>query len=405
MNRRRTNADRPEASRGVALMLVMGAVAMVFVIGLNILSGLPATAKAAGNLVDREAAVYLAESGLVEALDRLRHPPGGADWLGVSGRRIEGMAGSYDVTITDLGDGTYRIDATGHAPGAGGGTVAHDLTMTVRVNDGGGASGNVYTMKHATLFGAGGFIPANARIRGDVFVPGSVVNLGRVDGTLYATGSLVDLGSTQNIQANADDLDVPQVDIDAYVEYTHQGSAQTAEVIASNADSVLAGNFTPDTAGNALGVVIVDGDLALTGNIDFNGGVLIVRGDLELNGYRLRVEGPGSSRQISLIVDGDVTFSQRNSELETREGVAYINGRVQTAWGARNSRLDVRDGLIARSGLPLAFNGDIDVRWDDAGGNGETINFFGSGGAEGGGSQGSGQRSVTPLSYAINPGS
>lgn len=391
------------ASRGIALMLVMGAVAVVFVIGLNVLSGLPATAQAAQNLIHRDAAVYLAESGLVEALARLENPPGGADWYGVTGRQVEGMSGTYDVAITDRGDGTFEIEATGHAPGAGGGVISHTLAMIVEVA-GGGASGNAYTMTHATLFGAGGFVPGNARIRGDVFVPGSVLNLGRVDGTLSATGSIVDLGNTQAIEANAQAKDVPEVDVDAYLSYRHGGSSQAAEVITANPDDVLAGQYTPDHTGNALGVVVVEGDLTLSDNIDFARGVLIVRGNLDLNGHRLRVEGPTDSMQIALIVEGDVTFSQQNSEIEVRDGVTYVSGRLTTGWRARNSRLDARAGLIARQGLPLAFNGDIDVRWDNNNGNGAAINFFGSDG-QGGGADGPGRRTVTLLSYSANPGS
>jgi len=393
----------PIRERGIALMLVMGAVAVVFVIGLNVLSGLPATAQAARNLIHRDAAVYLAESGLVEALARLENPPGGSDWYGVTGRQVEGMNGTYDVAITDRGDGTFEIEATGHATGAGDATISHTLAMIVEVA-GGGASGTAYTMTHATLFGAGGFVPGNTRIRGDVFVPGSVLNLGRVDGKLSATGSIVDLGNTQAIDANAQAKDVPEVDVDAYLSYHHGGSSQAAEVITANPDDVLAGHYAPDRTGNALGVVVVEGDLTLSDHIDFNRGVLIVRGDLDLNGHRLRIEGPTDSMQIALIVEGDVTFSRRNSEIEVRDGVTYLNGSVETAFGARNSRLDIRAGLIARQGLPLAFNGDIDVRWDDNNGNGATINFFGSGG-QGGGSGGPGRRTVTPLSYSANPGS
>lgn len=391
---------RPASQRGVALMLVMGAVAIVFVIAMNVLSGLPATAQAAKNLVNRDAAVYLAESGLVEGLARLANPPSG-EWTGVTGRTIVGMSGTYDVAITDQGDGVYQITASGHAVSGGGGSITHQLTMTVRVTTGGG--GNVYTMKHGALFGVGGFIPANARVRGDVFVPGNVFNFGRVDGELSATGSVLDFGRTDSIEARAEDVEVPDVDADLYLNYTDNGSSQAAETVTSNAASNYSGKYTPDTDGNALGVVVVEGDMTLSDDVTFDGGILIVRGDLNLNGHRLRVDGPADSTQVALIVEGNTEFSRRNSELEVDGGVAYLGGSIVSGWTATNSKLDARQGLIVKQGMPLAFNGDIDVRWDNNGGAGTDVNFFGEGGSSGG--SGGGSRTVTPLNYSVNPGS
>ena len=394
---------RPAAQRGVAMMLVMGAVTIVFVIAMNVLSGLPATAQAAKNLVHRDSAVYLAESGIVEALTRLADPPQTGDWTGVTGRTISGMAGTYDVAITDMGDGVYQITSSGHAVGSGGGAVTHTLTMTVQVATGGGG-GNVYTMKHGALFGVGGFIPGGARVRGDVFVPGNVLNFGRVDGELSATGSVLDFGRTDSISARAEDVEVPSIDADLYVSYTYNGSTQNAQTVTSNAASNYSGKYTPNTDGNALGVVIVEGDMTLSNDVTLEGGILIVRGNLDLNGHRLRINGPSDSTQVALIVEGDTEFSSRHSELEVDGGVTYLEGSITSGWTARNSKLDARQGLIVKQGMPLAFNGDIDVRWDNNGGAGTDVNFFGEGGSSGSGGSG-GSRTVTPLSYSVNPGS
>jgi len=392
------------AQRGVALILVMCAVAIVSAVAMSVLSGLPATARAAQNLVLRDSAIYLAESGLVEALEHLENPPGDGEWTGVVGRQLPGVTGTYDVTVTDMGDGQYLIESTGHVPGAAQGSVSHTLAMTASVVSGGGGSGNVYNMQHAMLFGAGGFVPGNTFIRGDLFVPGNILNFGTIDGTLSASGSIIDLGQTQGIESNADDVDIPEIDVEAYQSYSHNGSTQNAMTLSQQDAEDLDGNIEPNTAGNALGVIVVDGNMELSDDVTIKGGILVVRGNLELNGHKLRIEGPKGDKTVALIVEGNAEFNRANSGLEVRDGVTYVAGEITNGWTARNSVLRARNGLIAKQGLPLAFHGQIEVQWDNNGGQGMDVKFFGTGG-DAGGSGGSEGRIVTPLSYIVNPGS
>lgn len=127
------NMKRHRSERGFAMMLVMGAVAAVFVIGLVLLSGLPAEARVSRNLVNRERAVFLAESGIAEALHRLENPPvPGTVWNGATDRSIGGE-GTYTVTVTDEGDDIYRIESTGRVSVGGAESAAQQIAMLVQM--------------------------------------------------------------------------------------------------------------------------------------------------------------------------------------------------------------------------------------------------------------------------------
>lgn len=127
------NTKRHRSERGFAMMMVMGAVAAVFVIGLVLLSGLPAEARVSRNLVNRERAVFLAESGIAEALHRLENPPvPGTTWNGTTDRSIGGD-GTYTVTVTDEGDDIYRIESTGQVSVGGAESAAQQIAMLVQM--------------------------------------------------------------------------------------------------------------------------------------------------------------------------------------------------------------------------------------------------------------------------------
>lgn len=388
MNQRGGQHGRP----GIAMVMVLGAVAIVFVIGMSLLSGLPATAHASSNMIDRDAAVFLAESGLTEALYRMQNPPDGEDvWSGVTGRTVAGMNGTYDVSIADEGDGVYLMTATGRMTGRRGQALTHTVQMRVLVVEGGG-----YVMKHAAVFAAAAALPLGGRVYGDLHVNNSLLNLGRVDGTVSVVGTLRGFGRADTVIEGADAVEMPQVDFDSYLTYQHNGQTYTADVYSDSGD--LTGNIRPVDDDNPLGVVVFDGDLSLERNLRLKNGMLVVRGDVELNGKRLRVDG--ESNRASLLVDGDVAFNQRNSRLKVREGLTYINGDVSARLSARNSKLDVRGGLIVTEGLPILFPGSFDVRYSGLDSSASvSLNLSGGGGGGGGGSQ----RSVTPLGYTDAP--
>ena len=398
MKRKTAGAAR---NRGIAMVMVMVAVSLVFVIGISILSGLPSSARASSNMVDRDAAVFLAESGMIEGIYRVQNPPTGESvWSGVTGRTLPGVTGTYDVTITDLGGGEYEVLSVSHTPGLSGQIVDHAVEATVLV---GSSVDTQYTMEHVSVIGGVSVLPPNAEFDGDVHVNSAVRNFSEIDGTLSSSGGIIDVGDTDDTDANVASVPMPVVDFDVFGEYTYNGSTYNAEVYTP---SQIAAMFIDDddddyddddeggsydkiklepSSDNPLGVFIVDGDLTLLDKFEVKEGTLIVKGDVILNGEKLKVEG--ADTHMALMVDGDIHFDEKKSKLDVKDGVTYLSGGVLAETSATNSKLEVDDGLITGTGLPMNFQGDIKIKHKSLDDDSMTIEIpVISGGGGGGGS-------------------
>lgn len=383
---------------GVALVLVMGAVAVVFVVGLGLLAGLPAGAGAATNLAQRDATACLAESGLVEALNRLETLSADEEptWS-VTGRRITGIDGTYDVAVTQPGDydeDVYLITATGHYT-VGDAVVSNTIAMDVRYQP---EQGGGFAVRHAALVGSGGVIPASARIEGDVHVNDTVISVGRIEGRLSSSRLAIDLvRGADSTQSWAGTTELPVVDFDGYSQYLLAGNAGVADVYEPDDLPDRLNNWRPADDGNPMGVVVIDGDWTLDDDVKLHDGILVVRGDLDLNGHALEVQGV--ERQMTVLVEGNLAFSRSHSRLRVKSGLAYIKGWMISSYAQRNLELRADAGLITPGTLPTVFNGDIRVRMsglDDADEVG--VGFAGSGGGGGSASEGG----VTPLSIRLS---
>jgi hypothetical protein len=349
---------RASSQRGVALLLAMSAVAIAAVVGVGLLAGLPATTRASTQQAVRDAAVYLAESGVEEGLYRLRHPPAGdPDWTGVTGRRVDGMGGVYDVAIEEAEGGLVRITGTGRFTPGDGRTVEHRVSMTVRVE----SAAAEMTMRHVGLMGTNSVIPDFAQFHGDVHVNGLGINYGHVHGRFSAESVALNLGYARSRRHFAGEASMPEVDVDAYRSYRHDGESGSAWIIPP-ADLASEGReLDAVSSENPLGVVVVDGDLDLQQDLRIREGILVVNGDLRMNGRDIRVRG--RSGQLALIVRGRADFNWSRSRLRVERGTAYIGGAVRS-WGhGRSSRLDAQEGLIVAGGFPSDFAGHIDVRF------------------------------------------
>lgn len=361
-----------EARPGIAMLLALSAVAVAAIVGLGLTASLPATTHASRQPALRDAAVYLAESGVVEGLHRLRNPSeADPEWSGVRNRRLDDMGGAYDVSIVELDEETYRIIGTGRIAADDGRTVEHRVHLDVRV-DGGAAR---MMMSHAAVFGGASTLPDSARVHGDAHVNGDVVNLGRIHGELSATGEVDNRGRVDSIAPSAAEVAVPDLDIEAYRSYSHEGAAGAARVIAPDDLESEGWRIDPVTGANPLGVVFIDGDVELRRNVYVRGGIVVVNGDLTLNGNRLKVRGPRG--HASLVVAGDVRFNWWRSRLRVQRGAAIIRGDVQRTVLGRWCRLDAFEGLVLQGDMPAHFHGWVRVRYNQLRRQGpQPVSFF-----------------------------
>ncbi len=381
---------RPASRRGIAMIMVMVAVTVVFIVGMSLVSSLPATARASSNMIDRDTSVFLAESGLTEGLYRLANPPAGQTiWSGVAGRTLPGVPGSYDVAIANISGDTYRITATGSMIGRSGQSLTHAIHMDVTVVVAGGGM----SMQHAMVIGNSGFIPWSLDVEGDLHVNGNVFNLGNISGTLSASGNITNLGSTGGTDPGAEAVEMPTVELDDYETYTYNGSTYAAEVLTEAQANSLPPNYYPASPTNPLGVVVVEETLSLANDLHIHDGIFVVRGHLVVNNNDLEIDGPDN--QMSLLVENNVYMNRNGSDVDVSTGTAYVGNRVISSWGARNSTFTAREGLIAVGGLPIFYPGNLDVSFQAVQDDGSSqVSYFG---AAGGG--GSGQQTVTVLDY------
>lgn len=403
---------------GVALMITLIAVALAFVIGMTVLAGLPSASRASSNLLDRQAAVYLAESGLQEAIARMNQPPSGQSvWTGVTGRSVSGLSGTYDVTVNELDDGTYRIDSTGHAAGIGGVTVDHALHMTVSIQTQQGG----YVMPAATVLGNGGFLASGINFNGDVSVIGTVFNLATINGDLTASGNIFNLGSVSgSVHANSSVDAPPNLDLNQINQYVYNGQICQAQIVQPNDVRYLDRNLSPVSQSNPLGVIVVAGDMTLRNDINLSKGMLVVRGDLNLGSYDLQIN-QSQENYFSLMVGGDIRY-QSYSQVIVNSGPAYVKGTFSGS--GYNSSFVFNSGLVTLQSLPLIFSGSMQINkpasqqpnshsnshawdhWPWGGGHQQeddeplTINLLTSGGN--GGAAGTSGRTVSLLSYSAS---
>ncbi len=377
--------------RGVAMTLVLITLAIVFVMGMAMLEGLPSDARATSNLADHTAAVYLAESGLAEGEYRFRHPPDGGEWTGVVGRSIDDSGNTYDITVTDLGDGEYQLTSTAHLTGRRGQSVEHAVSMVLSVDS--AASG--YGLSKAMVTGSGGFVPGNATVTGDIHVNGSASIFGEVTGEVAATGWVWNRGDIGSEAEYVDAYDVPEIDLDAYETYESGGAAGTAMVIDEDDVEELPGTLNPSDSANPLGVVVIDGDLDLESDLQVNNGILVVRGDVKLNGHRLQLDG--QQGRFALLIEGR-TWITGSSELIVNQGATYMADRMISWFRSRQSHVQFNDGLVTEKTLPWLFWGDLEIDNRAYRNQGiDTVSYFG-------GDDAGGDRVVTPLSYTVvNP--
>ena len=339
-------------------MMALGAVAVVFVIGLSLLSGLPATARVSNNFVDRDEALYLADSAIVETLYRLRHPTRAEVWGGVTDRRIPGLNGSYDVIITDLGDDHYQITAIGYANGRSGQVVAHRSSMTVYVER---DWGNIYRMKAPAVIGAGIVVPSGMRVNGDMYVNGQVTNNGRVDGTIYASSTVNNPGQADAVEENTTAVDMPQGTVQDFLTYEYEGETYQSTALTSAEAMALPAVYRPATSSNPLGIVVVLGNFRLARNMRIIGGSLLVKGSLFAWGRNIEIQ-TAAENQIGLLAENLMLYGSR-TKVRVEDGPAIVTNYIFSSTTAKKTELDFRAGLVLGRGLIGNFDGTIEVKY------------------------------------------
>lgn len=383
--------DRSNRRGGIAMLLVMGAVAFAFVVGLAVLSEVPATTKGSANLIDRHRLSDLAESGLAEGMYRMKFRQGpGLIWSGVTGRRVDDRGGTYDVKVTWLGQDDYRLESTGRTVDAQGIARSHGLYGVCRVTY---ENRQTVKMKESLYVGVSTTIPAGVQIDGNIVVNGTLNILGILNGVL----SILlppDPSNPATMQGYS------PVDTLAYRRYEHNGAARDSAYyqwigtgaaanaayqtwlkqydaqlrgVAYNASNPVPAKLSPITANNPLGVIVIEGNLSLTNDLEIDGGILVVKGNLNLNAKKLKISG--GDGQLGLAVSGYL-MTPGASQIEVKDAPAYITGNIRGDLLSLLSNIKFKAGLILQGGFENLYRGNVEIRNENAESGGRRFSFY-----------------------------
>jgi hypothetical protein len=340
MNRRRKHP------RGIALMLVVAAVALASVLGFVMLSSAALQTRAAANQGRLTAADYLAESGLNIAMYYLQYPekaPGYAGnfggvgyWNGTGGYISIGSAvdGTVDVTVTrDASDiWTYEVVSTAK-------TGTNSQTQITKQTGARVYVRNEYVVKHAAAFNGNTVVQPYMTFVGDVwaaknFAMRSTAPAPSISGTIYAkTLSPIGVGYQNVTSAGVPTTDFPAPStgtngLNKYVTYTVNDVTYSRDTIsASSISSTTLGTTTSNPAGIYYKDATSGGDFQILDNVTING-TLVVDGNVRVRGTGIVINA--QTGYPGLIVTGNLQIEQPSKNL-TVNGICYIGGQLQTS--------------------------------------------------------------------------
>jgi Tfp pilus assembly protein PilX len=337
---------RRKQPRGIALILVVGVVALASVLGWVMLSSATLQTRAAANHGRLSSADYLAESGLNIALYYLQYPekaPGystnfsGLGYWGGTGGDISlssSVPGTVSVSVTQDPDDKWSYEITCTAKS---GTNVD--TMLTRTTGARVYVRNEYQVKHAGAFNGNTTVMPYMNFVGDVWSAKTFgLRLGSptptVSGVVYCKtlNSGVGWVTPSNGVAAIPSADNPAPSIgtnglNKYPTYVIDDVTYSRDLL--NVSSLASTTIDP-TASNPAGVYYRDGssggDLQINDNVTING-TLIVEGNVQIRGANVVINAQNNFP--GLVVTGNLEIFQSNKNL-TVNGLCYIGGTLRS---------------------------------------------------------------------------
>jgi Tfp pilus assembly protein PilX len=351
--------------RGMALMLVLMAVATVGVMTYALCAATQMRTQIAASASVRVQAEHLAESGLNLAMYYLQNPTtspvalvygtsGNVHYPGESPLVIAGLPGSLSTTVTNPSNGTFLITSTATLDG-----VVTTATATTKLDK-------------SKTFDAAVLMTGNPTLNSKVTIAGGTITNGTLTlGGANLSGSIVALNGA-SLGGSAATAATPTsypVSLTHYLPtYFYDGKTCTAKSLQSNVLGVPL--VDPNTTSNPANMWYVDSDVTFFLTNTFTG-TLAVK-----NGKKLTLSGnltitPLKPNMPALIADGNIVVSTSGAAVRTLQsnGVTYIGGTVSGTGLLTNSKVNVNGVLLApKGGWPFAssYTGQVNVTYDAA---------------------------------------
>ena len=357
-----TRQSRFHNRSGVALVIVISAIALAAVLGYALISGAMLQSRTSSNAAKVAQADYLAESGLNLALLYLQNtdkaPSLNASGYWSGGTYTVGTNPPLTMTVTVTRDATdtnaYEVSSVGNVGNDGETQMSRTLQARANVQTG-------YKVKYAA--GAAGNLTlySGITIDGDIISPNNIVlkTGSSVTGKAYSPGVTVPVGYVnppQNPAIPSDSLAAPNVnDVNRYATYTYNGASGTAETIPAAVTSVPSASAPMSTNNaNPAKVWVADGNLTINDGFTLEG-TLIVKGNLIINGKNIVITP--RSGMPGIICIGNFQVNQSKKDV-TVNGVVYIGGSLKTSGvlllPADASRLTINGGLLLGASTPIS---------------------------------------------------
>ena len=326
--------SKGQERRGVALILVLVAVATGIAIGVAFLDLASVRMLSSYNLVHSAKAEYLAESGLAEAAYFFSYPhvvdpqQPEAVWAGVAGRQLDASLDYYDVSVApDPAEPLFfSVLSTSHIFGQSEEILSRSAQASFLINRG---------FSFALMADHELNIPADISVNGSVYASGNIINYTTISGDVKATGTITNNGTISGeITPDFLSLQMASCSLSNPLTYTYQGTQYQAGVI--NAAKLVNRNWTVPPADNPMGVYIRYGDLNFSKGNDIVG-TLIVIGILTIdikNNQSTITANPG----FPALIAQDNVILQLDGGTMTVNG-AFIARKVVQTSTAQNSTM------------------------------------------------------------------
>jgi hypothetical protein len=337
---------------GIAMMLVIVAVAIAAVLGYSTLAVVGTQAQISENSQAIAQADCLAESGFNYAMYQLENDSSSIPWS--SGSLTLGNAAStYTSTLTSVGQGEYEIQSSGTVHiGAAAMAITRTVTAYVQLN--------TPAVPQNQAGGFTGNLPLNSldKVVGNVQTAGTVTN----------TGASVSGSVTQN----ASGVVAPTQVTDFSVPYTYAGQTYSPTLLTSDP---AAGTTLGPTASNPAGIYYVNNRLMNLKGITINGSLIIKSGGVSVTSATTNTITPVSGYP-GLVINKSTSNVTGAGYLEVSGANAAltVNGLVWsqlgiTKVGAANtgSQITINGSLLTPASSPFnSYNGALTLNYTAA---------------------------------------
>jgi hypothetical protein len=356
---------------GVAMFLVIAAVAIATVLGMVMLSTATLANAAGGNQAKLVTTEYLGESGINLALYYLQHPPSGNPqnyWTGTGGAIAIGTSGTVDVSVVpatdDVGNAVpYTYEVTANATAGVSDPISRQYRARVVVQ-------TAFQTSYSSTFNSAATLYGRTTINGGIYVAGrltssSIIGLGLpITGPCYATdfNLLGTLFYDKRVLKTPVAMASPTLaDINLYKTYTYQGTTRYANVLTSSTISGTLGPADPVTNPAQIWYYNAkDTPLTLGAGAVINGTLVVDQGDVQVSGAGISINpAPGYP---ALIATHDLVVAESGNSL-TVNGVVFVGNQLRQIGstpllGIGNSTLTINGALLSGStGTPPIASG------------------------------------------------